>query len=244
MVVATLIAGSALSRRGWTMSPPRVLEPLRREPTPVLISRKLRAAIASGELAPGQRLVEADLSQRLGVSRGLLREAMQRLIQEGLLEGVRNRGIVVARLGGDEVRDIFIARSAVEHAAGQTAITLHGASVDLGTVLLDLCEQMAADADTMSADDLDLRFHGELVAAARSPRLSRMHETLMTETRMCLASLSPIAYPTADRVAEHRGIAEAVAAGDADLLRQRLSAHMEAAVRRSVERMAELAPQG
>ncbi|MDN5574145.1 MAG: GntR family transcriptional regulator, partial [Micrococcales bacterium] len=65
--------------------PPAALNPVVQESTPALIARQLRRAIGEGELAPGQQLNEAALSRSLGVSRGPLREGLQRVTQEGLL---------------------------------------------------------------------------------------------------------------------------------------------------------------
>jgi DNA-binding GntR family transcriptional regulator len=69
--------------------------PLVQESTPSIIAEKLRQAIAHGELKPGAQLGEAELARKLGVSRGPLREGMQRLTQEGLLVSIRNRGLFV-----------------------------------------------------------------------------------------------------------------------------------------------------
>ena len=76
------------------------LDPVDRESTPSIIARKLRNAISHGDLAPGTQLAEAELARELGVSRGPLREAMQRLTQEGLLLSIRNRGLFVIELMG------------------------------------------------------------------------------------------------------------------------------------------------
>ena len=71
---------------------PLELAPIQQDTTPALIARQLRDAIATGQFAPGQQLLETTLARSLGVSRGPLREAMQRLTQEGLLISHRNRG--------------------------------------------------------------------------------------------------------------------------------------------------------
>ncbi len=72
------------------------------------------AAIRSGRLALGQRLVEADMVRDLGVSRGTLREALNRLAAAGLVEIIPNRGAVVRRLTRKEVADRFEIRARVE----------------------------------------------------------------------------------------------------------------------------------
>ncbi|MGK2853380.1 MAG: GntR family transcriptional regulator, partial [Microbacteriaceae bacterium] len=72
--------------------------PLMQKSTPSIIADKLRAAIGYGELKPGEQLGEAELARQLGISRGPLREGMQRLTQEGLLVAIRNRGLFVVEL--------------------------------------------------------------------------------------------------------------------------------------------------
>ncbi|MDQ3150864.1 MAG: GntR family transcriptional regulator, partial [Actinomycetota bacterium] len=88
------------------------LEPVSRESTAAIIAERLRDAIMRGVFPPGTQLGEVDLAGRLGVSRGPLREAMQRLVQEGLLRGERHRGLFVIDLGLADVRDVYAARLA------------------------------------------------------------------------------------------------------------------------------------
>src|ERR1700754_1550329 len=82
-----------------------------------------------GAFSPGAQLGEVELAGRLGVSRGPLREAMQRLVAEGLLRSERNRGIFVRDLGEADVRDVYTARLAVEQAAGRLVLSGGGAMI-------------------------------------------------------------------------------------------------------------------
>ncbi|MGB3662374.1 GntR family transcriptional regulator, partial [Mycolicibacter algericus] len=100
-----------------TLSHEAGFEPLSRPSTPELIAERLREAITRGRLTPGQQLGEASLAAQFEVSRGPLREAMQRLVAEGLLRSERNRGIFVVELSDDDVRDVYQARKAIERAA-------------------------------------------------------------------------------------------------------------------------------
>ena len=95
----------------------KVLTPLVQESTPAIIARQLHEAIAGGDFPPGSQLTESGLAADLGVSRGPLREAMQRLTAEGLLVSYRNRGLFVVSMDDDEIRDMYVARTAVERAA-------------------------------------------------------------------------------------------------------------------------------
>jgi len=211
----------------------RFIEPLVRESTPSIIADKLRKAIGHGELKAGQQLGEAELARELGVSRGPLREGMQRLTQEGLLFSVRNRGLFVIEMTPENVRDMYLARSAIERAAAEQIFLLD--PVSAGDELLDVTQQMARAAarqDIATVSDADIEFHQRLVSLARSPRLTRIHNTLLTETRMCIHALEDTYRSSDDRVAEHRGIAEALTSSDHALTDQRLVAHMDDAILR------------
>src|ERR671936_2783799 len=98
------------------------LQPLALETAPERIADQVRAAILDGSLAPGTQLTEVQLAERLGVSRGPVREAMQRLIQEGLLRAERHRGVFVIELGLDDVHDVYLARKAIEHEAARRVL--------------------------------------------------------------------------------------------------------------------------
>ncbi|MGY2063760.1 GntR family transcriptional regulator, partial [Nocardia gipuzkoensis] len=92
-------------------------EPVNRQSTAEMIADRLRTAIMRGALAPGAQLVEADLAAQFDVSRGPVREAMQRLVSEGLLHSIRHRGIFVIELTLDDVVDVYRARTAIEGGA-------------------------------------------------------------------------------------------------------------------------------
>ncbi len=210
------------------------IEPVVQQSTPSIIADKLREAIGAGELKPGERLGEADLALRLGVSRGPLREGLQRLTQEGLLISIRHRGLFVVDLAPESVRDVYLAREAIERAAAAKIIA--GAHQAAGEALLSIVTDMAAATSPAEVGDLDIRFHESLVAHAGSPRLSRMHQTVMTETRMCIHALEAT-YASLDiRVSEHGAVATAIKTGDAALTDELLIAHMNDAVRRLIDR--------
>lgn len=204
------------------------LEPVVQESTPALIARSLRRAISSGEFPPGTQLGEAALARQLGVSRGPLREAMQRLTQEGLLVSHRNRGLFVPDLTPEAVSDMYLLRRAIERSAIQRVLQL-GVQAEAADALDAVVDEMAGisegtDSPEMVAADLD--FHHELVEAARSDRLSRVHETVIVETSMCLRAMQSTYRPGEDRVAEHRELAAAIRAGDLGRAWAALDEHM------------------
>ena len=149
------------------------LDPVVQESTPAIIARALRRAISDGTLAPGDQLGEAALARTLGVSRGPLREAMQRLTQEGLLVSHRNRGLFVADLTPESVADMYLLRTTVETAALDRV--LESGSVEAADALdvaVDAMAALAAEPRSAAMVAADLDFHHALVEAAASPRLS------------------------------------------------------------------------
>jgi DNA-binding GntR family transcriptional regulator len=208
-------------------------EPITQESTPILIAAQLREHITKGSLAPGAQLVEMDIAGALGVSRGPVREAIQRLTQEGLLVSIRNRGVFVAEFGESDIRDIYEARTAVEKAAAGLLVSgnYHEAGLELLVKVQDM-EAARLESDSEAMSEADVAFHEKLVAMASSPRLSRMHGTLLTETRMCLNRLEGRYLDESDRVAEHRHIAEALREGSRELVMKLLDAHKDDALAR------------
>jgi DNA-binding GntR family transcriptional regulator len=208
------------------------LEPVARQSTAELIATQLRSAIMYGALAPGTQLGESELAARFAVSRGPLREAMQRLVQEGLLRGERHRGLFVIDLSATDVRDIYLARLAVERTACQ--LIMAGNRGEAVARLSEALATLAAARDRNAMSDADHAFHQTLVSCAGNTRLARMARTLLVETRMCLAALQEH-YPAAEElVAEHRALLNAIADGDEQLLMTLIESHMLDAVNRLV----------
>ncbi|MDI5967213.1 GntR family transcriptional regulator [Streptantibioticus silvisoli] len=210
-----------------------ILAPVKREPAAIVIARRLTEAVMDGTLPPGRQLGEVELAAQLGVSRGPLREAMQRLVQQGILRSEPHRGVFVVDLTPEDVTDIYLARTAVESAACRIVIRRHPQRT--ADRLAAACAAMAAAADlgdpgALAAADMEL--HHILIAESGSRRLGRMADTLFVETRMCLSALTVTYHDPVDLVAEHTAIIDALRAADEDLLIELLDAHMRDALAR------------
>ncbi len=219
------------------MAERRSIEPLSSVSTASIIADRLRSAIHSGQLAAGEQLHEVELAREFGVSRGPLREGMQRLTQEGLLISIKNRGLFVVELTEVDVRDIYLAREAIERSAAQE-IFRSGNPGRAGERLLKIWRDMERAGkrnDVVAMGQWDVRFHECLVAQAKSPRLSRIHRTLMTETKLCINALGGSYPPPDERVPEHLALAEAMRDGELDLFDRLLTAHMVDAIGRLAE---------
>lgn len=207
------------------------LQPINRETTAQIIAAQIRDRITDGTFPLGAQVREAQLAVRLKVSRGPVREALQRLVQEGLLRSERNHGVFVISLGEDDIADIYLARGAIEGTAISTLMRHRDTEAfDRLQYLVDRMSVIAEEGRWKELADLDLRFHESLVDASNSERLRRMFGTLLAETRMCLAALES-AYPIRKRlVDEHRKLLAAMRSGSEQEALELVRSHLEDAV--------------
>ncbi|WP_051298950.1 GntR family transcriptional regulator [Arthrobacter castelli] len=198
-----------------------------------LIARELRNAIYSGALAVGTQLGEKEIAQQLGVSRSPLREAAQRLVQEGLLTATPGRGLRVSTIRGEQVNDLYVARTAVESEAVRLLIN-HDDEEAIAGVESALEELVNASRgrDPHSIGDSDLDFHWALVDAAGSQRLRRYMSTLVLETRIASFSVPEGFVVRRNVAASHETILEAIRAGDVETGVAAVAALMDEAVAR------------
>src|SRR5690606_21586413 len=209
------------------------LEPVPRKSTVEIVSDELRSAIMYGSLEPGAQLGEAELASRLGISRGPLREAMQRLVQEGLLVSEPHRGLFVITLDEGDVEDVYLARLAIEREACRLIMARNrGEAVARLTDALDALVEAAGKRDRVAMSDADQAFPEVLVSSSGSPRLERMAHTLLVETRMCLNALQDTYPEPSELVEEHRRLVDAIGDGEEERLLQLIEEHMTDSIER------------
>ena len=210
-----------------TSKPMEGLMPIMTETTVSVIARRLREAIAGGVYPPGTKLTEHELAQQLNVSRGPLREAIQRLVQEGIVTSIPNRGTFVKELDDDAVVDLYVARFACEAAAVRLMMAQpRSEQIDRLRELVGDLANALRDSKWQEAGEFDLAFHEELVRSASNPHLNRMLDTLRVETMFCLARMES-AYPEEAELAnEHIDLLEAIESGDVDAAIAALRGHM------------------
>ena len=193
----------------------------------VQIAEQIRNDILSGELRPGAQLHEVELALAFGVSRGPLREAMQRLVQEGLLRSAPHRGVFVPDLTEADLHDVFFVRATIETAAVRRVV----AGPDREAVSRALSEIAARmdramkSGDRATGGELDFAFHRTLVDAAGSERLSRTYATVQAETRLCLHRLMGGYRSSADLADEHHRLADMIADAPAEAVAGELQRH-------------------
>lgn len=209
------------------------MDPIDRKSTASIIADKLREAIMRGSLEPGTQLHESDLANQLGVSRGPLREAMQRLVQEGLLRSERHRGLFVIELDEAGIIDVYRTRRVVERAAAH--LIMERDVEQVAEHLVEAYEEMdhaVGVEDRFALSEADLYFHEVFVEESGSLRLLRMSRTLLVETRMCLSAMAE-SYEFPQRVAEeHAQIIDAVRERNEERLLELVDQHIDSALER------------
>jgi DNA-binding GntR family transcriptional regulator len=192
--------------------------------------QRLRDLIIAGRLAPGAPLIETDLCVRLKVSRTPVRAALQRLQQEGFVNGATVGHMlraVVAPLTADDMRELFAMVGALEGVAARWAAELQTASRHrLVQELERLNREMSAAAKARPqqvayAQDLHERFHQVIVEAAAGPRLRAELASLQPQAeRYGRAYTGASIHDFHESLDEHEAIIGAIRAGDADAAEQ------------------------
>ena len=183
-----------------------------------LIAEYLRERILDGTFAPSASINEVQLAAHLNISRGPLREAVQRLVQEGLLVCIRNYGTSVVDLGPEDIEDIYKARAAIELEAGRLVLQQDqedtaGLATELNTVLERMHDALEEDR-WQDVAALDVKFHQTVVQATRSPRLNRMFSTLAAETLLCIRQFRHIHGRRETVLEQHRRLQELIRTRD------------------------------
>lgn len=175
----------------------------------------LHAAIIAGGLSPGERLIEEELAERLGVSRGAVRAAILRLGHEGLVIRERNRGARVRRFTLEEAIEILEARAALESlAAGYAALRCSEDDARELQSLVDDMDRLREAGELLAISERNALLHrrilelsGHQVASDICARLNS--QVVRFQFRTVLAPGRP-----QKSLAEHQRIVSAIAAGD------------------------------
>jgi DNA-binding GntR family transcriptional regulator len=201
---------------------------------------KLTQAIISGEFAPGEKLSEAELARRFGISRGPIREALQRLEGKLVLRMPRV-GVSVIDLSTEKLIELFAVREALEGMAARLAAerTTEQEIVELGRLL----EQHGAHDDVASGaayyqagQDDDFHFH--IVRAARNEQLqSMLLEELFFKLKLYRYRISSKPGRAQKALEEHREIVAAIASRNPDAAEAAMRRHIRNAIAGYVSQM-------
>jgi DNA-binding GntR family transcriptional regulator len=188
---------------------------------------ELQDAILSEKLKQGESLTELALSEKLGVSRTPVRSALQRLAEDGLVKIVPNRGAVVLGVTKDDILDIYRIRMRLEGlASAMSAVKMSDEDKQKLTDNVELSEFYLQRNNTEHSKELDTSFHSLIYEASGSRVLARILSDLHLNTKGYRRISLAIPGRLEKTAEEHRGILNAILAGNAEEADRLTSEHI------------------
>jgi DNA-binding GntR family transcriptional regulator len=189
---------------------------------------QLRAAIRSGELAPGSRLRQMETAKRLGVSSTPVREAFAALEREGLVVCTAHKGIVVFEPTLSDLQEAYQIRQLLEvFAVERAAPLMTDADLDdLSELLTQMEDLKDGEADQRRFLELNRTFHARIYSVAGMPRLERMISDLRDSSEAYVAMHRSLGRDEAQTNADHAAIVEACRERDATSAGEAMRAHL------------------
>ena len=213
------------------MAEQRRLLPVRLDsykPLRELVFESLREAIIQGQLRPGERLMELQLAEELGVSRTPVREAIRKLELEGFVVMVPRKGAYVAGITDKDITDVFEVRAGLEAlAAGLACERITEDELEQLERSVAQIAELAERPDLNALVQEDSEFHEIIYRASRNKRLTQILTNLQEQIqRFRLTTLSRPGR-TREALDEHRQIVEAISARNVELAQRLAAEHIE-----------------
>ena len=192
-----------------------------------VVFKKLRQEILLGELAPGERLMEIHLAQRLGVSRTPIREAIRKLELEGLVTMIPRRGAEVAQISEKNLEDVLEVRTALERLAVRLAC--ERITPEQTAVLREAADRFAAATKTDQLIELaetDEAFHAAIYEATGNDRLVQMLNNIKDQMYRYRVEYLKDEKSHALLIDEHRTLCELLEKRDKDAAARMMQQHI------------------
>jgi DNA-binding GntR family transcriptional regulator len=188
----------------------------------------LKAAILSGEITPGERLLETQLAQSLKVSRIPLREAIRKLERDGLVVAFPRRGIYASSLTPKDIDDVYAVRAVLEGLAARLAAQ-HRTDEQLArldAIVAEMKEQ-ADRGDSSGLFATGRRFHELVLEASANAKLIPLMELMRSQIERLRQLRMQVSSRTHDVYREYAAIRDAIRRGDAATAEAEMRAHVE-----------------
>jgi DNA-binding GntR family transcriptional regulator len=199
------------------------------EGLPRSIAEQLKQAIYAGEFKAGDRLNEAALALRMGTSRGPIREAIRILTGTGLVTPVVNRGVFVRKVSIQEMLEIYDLRALVFGFAAERACEhVTDEHRQQFEELLDGMDRAAQAGDSGLYYELNVQFHGMVLALSNSARAHQLYDSYVKELHLYRRQNFNAPGNMRRSNVEHRKIFEAISKGTAAKAKQCAEEHIQA----------------
>lgn len=205
------------------------MKPVAKQSAETQVVNSLRDFILSGEVKSGDRLTEVALADQMGVARATLRTGLHRLAGEGIIVQIPYTGWEVAKLSANDVWELWTLRGSLESLAAKLAAEstdpeIHQSVKDAYDALVLACNN--ADLDKISESDFSL--HRTIVHASGHSRLNQQYTLVEQQIRLYIMSSNNIVEDGPKEILEqHRPMAEAILAGNAEAAAREAWIHNE-----------------
>ena len=193
-----------------------------------VVFKTLRQSILTGELKPGERLMEIHLAEKLGVSRTPIREAIRQLELEGLVVMLPRRGAQVAHITEKSMSDVLEVRLALDELAVELACErITDEEIErLREACLEF-EKAVDSSDIRAITSADVAFHDIIYAASRNNRLVQMVNNLAEQMYRYRFEYIKDDSGWQSLITEHRMITDAIAMRDSELASRAIHVHVK-----------------
>jgi DNA-binding GntR family transcriptional regulator len=191
----------------------RALAPLRAPSLVELAYRSIRDSILSAAFPMGSRLLDSRLAEELEVSRGTVRDALNRAVDEGLVVEVPRQGMFVREFGPQDVIDIYNVRVALEPVAARLAVR-NGLDIGRLESIVARMRSAAEQGDVPTVSAMESAFHLEICVASRNDHLLDCYRMIQSRVRMALSLDNRDNEDYRSIADRHEPILEALRSGD------------------------------
>ena len=197
------------------------------EPSPTDAYSRILNAIDHGDYRPGDRLVESELADRLGMSRTPIREALQRLETQGVLAR-DGRSLMVASLDHDQLGELYVVRAELEGLAARLAAQ-HAAPEEIRVLYDMIAQDRTLMGDPQALSRANKRFHRQIHLASHNRFLIRQLESVRRSMALLTFTSFAAEGRSAEALDEHHAIVSAIEARDGRAADDAARAHISTA---------------
>jgi len=201
----------------------------------------LRQAIIVGELKPGERLMEVQLAQKMGVSRTPVREAIRKLELEGLVEMLPRKGAHVADLSVKDIMDVLEVRATLDGLASSlSASRINDDEIKVLRHLLDQFISYVEKDNLQGSIKKDVEFHDVIYHSSRNDKLIQISNNLREQVQRFRVIYIKDYSSSKELIKEHETIFDAIVSRDPEAAMQAAQIHIknqEEAIIRSVKKV-------
>ena len=190
------------------------------------VYRSLLDAISEGSLAPGERITQEDIAEKLAVSRQPVLQALRLLKKDGFVRDAPGRGVLVAPLDPDWIAKVYQVRGSLDALAARLAAAQR---FRLDPKLIEAGRKAARGKNVKAMIDADMAFHNAIYGASGNPLIGQSAHQHWRHLRRVMGAVLQQARQREAVWDEHEAIAKAIAAGDADRAARLIEHHSQRA---------------